>query len=122
MKLCFLPVHNPAIFSFQLEEKSKEEFLRDKSLYVPELVQIDPVPASLWREIQMMPFVLHRVASVVKISDFRQTIASQTSLGEVEAMARPVDASDMFSHLVITFYIKFSVSSFTTRWRLMFNF
>ena len=37
---------------------------------VPELVKVHPIPASVWREIQMLPFVLNRLSSFVKIHHF----------------------------------------------------
>ena len=42
-------------------ERNREEFLKGKTLLVPELVRVHPVPASLWRECMMFPFVVQRV-------------------------------------------------------------
>ena len=42
-------------------EKDREQFLQGKTLLVPELVRVHPVPASLWRECQIFPFVVSRV-------------------------------------------------------------
>ena len=43
------------------KDKNREEFLKGKTLLLPELVRIHPVPASLWRECQIFPFVVSRV-------------------------------------------------------------
>ena len=39
----------------------REKFLKGKTLLVPELVRVNPMPASLWRECQILPFALERV-------------------------------------------------------------
>ena len=43
------------------KDKNREEFLKGKTLLLPELVRVHPVPASLWRECQIFPFVVSRV-------------------------------------------------------------
>ena len=57
-------MRNP-VFPRDLEvvgrERNREEFLKGKTLLVPELVRVHPVPASLWRECMMFPFVVQRV-------------------------------------------------------------
>jgi ribosome biogenesis protein Nip4 len=83
-----------------LVEKSRQDFLAEKTLFVPELVEVESVPASLWKEIQMLPFVVDRVISFVKIGDFRQTIANETSLARKTAKRIDVENHDLFRHLV----------------------
>ena len=54
-----------------------ETFLDSKTLLVPELVKIHPIPASLWREIQMFPFVWERLTSMFNLYDFLQKMPSK---------------------------------------------
>ncbi len=42
----------------------------DSVVLIPELTKVHPVPAWLWRECQMLPFVLHRVGWLAVLSDF----------------------------------------------------
>ena len=50
--------------------QDREKFLSKRTLFIPELVEIHPIPASLWREIQMIPFVIERLSSLVKVHEF----------------------------------------------------
>ena len=52
------------------KELNRDKFLSNRTLFVPELVKLHPIPASVWREIQMLPFVLNRLSSFVKIHNF----------------------------------------------------
>ena len=57
-----------------------DKFLSKRTLFVPELVKVHPIPASVWREVQMVPFVLERLSSVIKIHHFMETLRS--TIGE----------------------------------------
>ena len=46
----------------------REKFLKGKTLLVPELVRVHPMPASLWRECQILPFALERVQGRAPLS------------------------------------------------------
>ena len=63
---------------------SRKEFLAKRTLFIPELVELEPVPGSLWREIQMLPFVIERISAFIKIGEFRQSIDDETTLGLVQ--------------------------------------
>ena len=63
-------------------ERNREEFLKGKTLLVPELVRVHPVPASLWRECMMFPFVVQRVQG-------RQILMSLTSSEDKEMKPSP---------------------------------
>ena len=60
----------------ELDSTKHKELIRDKflslnrTMLVPELVKVHPIPASVWREIQILPFVLNRLSSFVKIHHF----------------------------------------------------
>ena len=104
VKLSFSHIsHHLIEYYFYLQKsamKTDSEFLSEKSLFVPELVRISPVPASLWREIQMLPFALERISNTAKLVNFRETLMAETSLGR---FTEQKFEEDMFLHLVILF-------------------
>ncbi len=55
----------------------------------------------------MLPFIVHRIASFIRIGEFRQWISDETSLGIIKNNNRFVefDNSNFFDHLVICFLI-----------------
>ena len=63
----YAPLHTE---STKHKELNRDKFLSKRTLLVPELVKVHPIPASVWREIQMLPFVLDRLSSFVKIHHF----------------------------------------------------
>ena len=65
----YAPLHTESE-STKHKELSRDKFLSKRTLLVPELVKVHPIPASVWREIQMLPFVLNRLSSFVKIHHF----------------------------------------------------
>ena len=68
----FSPVHAETEET-RHKQLSRDKFLSQRRLFVPELVKIHPIPASVWREIQMLPFVLHRLFSFIKIHHFMES-------------------------------------------------
>ena len=87
---------------------SRKEFLAKRTLFIPELVELEPVPGSLWREIQMLPFVIERISAFIKIGEFRQSIDDETTLGLVQNEEEQGRTSTdlpqkLFYHLVIIF-------------------
>ena len=64
----------------EASEKSYDKFLDQKTLLVPELVKIHSLPASLWRELQMLPFVFHRLTSLIKIHTFLSSTINHHNL------------------------------------------
>ena len=65
----YAPLHTES-GSTKHKELSRDKFLSKRTLLVPELVKVHPIPASVWREIQMLPFVLNRLSSFVKLHHF----------------------------------------------------
>jgi hypothetical protein len=84
--------------------KTYIEFMSEKTLFLPELVKVFSVPASLWREIQILPFAIERISSTAKLSRFRETLQTRFSpqkfSDQVFAPAASAKA-DKFTHLVI---------------------
>ena len=60
------------------KERNREEFLKGKTLLVPELVRVHPVPASLWRECMMFPFVVQRVQGSMLLTSQGLVIVTST--------------------------------------------
>jgi hypothetical protein len=93
------------------------DFLARKTLFIPELVEIEPVPGSLWREIQMLPFIIERLSSFIKIGEFRQSIDEETSLGVVKKYKDNSDVDhidDIFTRLVSSTMLQaLNIKSFT---------
>ena len=89
--------------SQEVLQKSKDDFRHEETLFIPELVQVESVPASLWREIQMLPFIVHRIASFIRIGEFRQRISDQTTLRIIENTNGFIERGkdEFFDHLVI---------------------
>ena len=52
------------------EVNDRTKFLDKKLLLIPELVKVHPIPGSMWREIQMLPFILQRLNSLMGIYKF----------------------------------------------------
>ena len=67
----FSPIHAETEAT-RHKEPRRDKFLSNRTLFVPELVKIHPIPASVWREIQMVPFVLNRLFSFIKIHHFME--------------------------------------------------
>ena len=65
----YAPLHTES-GSTKHKEITRDKFLSKRTLLVPELVKVHPIPASVWREIQILPFVLNRLSSFVKIHHF----------------------------------------------------
>ena len=49
------------------KRKSKKD-LYQTTLFVPELMGVEPIPAGLWKQAQVLPFILHRASSLISAS------------------------------------------------------
>ena len=52
----------------EMVEMNRNSFLDKRTLLVPELTKVHFIPGSLWREIQMLPFIMNRISSMSKIN------------------------------------------------------
>ena len=48
--------------------------------FLPELVLIQPLKASLWKECQLLPFVLNRISSLIRLENLREEISYTNDL------------------------------------------
>ncbi|XP_078671533.1 endoribonuclease Dicer-like [Branchiostoma floridae x Branchiostoma belcheri] len=62
--------------------KAKRENLQSKQILVPELCEIHPVPASLWRKAVCLPSVLYRVTTLLIAEELRVQIAQEAGIGQ----------------------------------------
>ncbi|XP_035677529.1 endoribonuclease Dicer-like [Branchiostoma floridae] len=72
--------------------KAKRENLQSKQILVPELCEIHPVPASLWRKAVCLPSVLYRVTTLLIAEELRVQIAQEAGIGQAvlpEGYAHP---------------------------------
>jgi endoribonuclease Dicer len=72
----FAPISNEATNNNEQLKADRDKFLSKRTLLVPELVKIHPIPASMWREIQMVPFVMVRLSSLIKVHDMMSEMKS----------------------------------------------
>jgi len=54
----------------QTGKKSKKKDIYDSTLFIPEFMEVEPISSGLWRQCQMMPFVLHRISTLIYSRDF----------------------------------------------------
>jgi hypothetical protein len=72
---------------------NRDKFLSERTLLVPELVKIHPIPASLWREMQMVPFVMERLTSLIKVHHMMSEMKADVG-SFYENNNRPQEASN----------------------------
>ncbi|XP_054153057.1 endoribonuclease Dicer-like [Oppia nitens] len=65
-------------------KKEKRENLQQKQILIPELCDVHPFPASLWRKAVCLPCLLFRLNSFLVAEQLRTLIAKQTGVGIVE--------------------------------------
>ncbi|TRY74454.1 hypothetical protein TCAL_10094 [Tigriopus californicus] len=80
---------------FPRKQSDKASSRKNTFLLIPELTQVQPIPASLWRELQLLPFALYRVQSFMQVQDLRDTLAVSMSMSDKTAVN--LDATFDFS-------------------------
>nr|XP_023016629.1 endoribonuclease Dcr-1 [Leptinotarsa decemlineata] len=65
-------------------KRAKRENLEQKQILVPELCDIHPFPASLWRKAVALPCVLYRINALLLADQIRRTVAEDLNLGKVQ--------------------------------------
>lgn len=65
-------------------KRAKRENLEQKQILVPELCEIHPFPASLWRKAVALPCVLYRINALLLADQIRRTVAEDLKLGKAE--------------------------------------
>lgn len=70
--------------------------------FLPKLVWIEPIPASLWREIQLMPFVMNRLTSMIRIKQFLDKLLRGAKKGATTELSSKFTQTPTttFGHLI----------------------
>ncbi|CAH1790780.1 unnamed protein product [Owenia fusiformis] len=61
--------------------RAKRENLQQKQILVPELCDIHPVPASMWRKVVCLPAILYRLNYLLIAEELRYLIATEVGMG-----------------------------------------
>lgn len=64
------------------KKRAKYETLTNRQILIPELCDVHPIPASLWRKAVCIPSVLYRVSSILLAEELRKKIFRESHIGE----------------------------------------
>nr|CAB3238000.1 endoribonuclease Dicer [Phallusia mammillata] len=64
------------------KKRAKYESLHNRQILVPELCEVHPIPASLWRKAVCLPSVLYRVNQLLISEELRRNIALDSGITE----------------------------------------
>jgi len=70
--------------SSAVTRRAKRENLQQKQILVPELCDVHPFPASLWRKAVCLPAMLYRVNCLLIAEELRRCIAVEAHVGYVD--------------------------------------
>ena len=62
------------------KQASKSRLILRDQKFLPEFVYIEPLKASLWRQLQMLPFILNRVSSLIALENLRSDIVRKNPM------------------------------------------
>ena len=78
----FVSQKGRALPASTLEKKRlKYENKANRQYLIPEILDIHPIPSSLWRKAVCLPSILHRITCLLAAEDLRRRIAEQTKVG-----------------------------------------
>ena len=66
--------------------RAKRESLQQKQILVPELCDVHPFPASLWRKAVCVPAILYRTNCLLIADELRVRIAAEARIGSVQVV------------------------------------
>jgi len=78
--------------SSALTRRAKRENLQQKQILVPELCDVHPFPASLWRKAVCLPAMLYRLNSLLIAEELRRCIAAEARIGSVDGKPNELDS------------------------------
>jgi hypothetical protein len=70
----------------------------------PQDVVILPIPASVWRQIQFLPYIMHRFSRALLLAEFATTLKAELSFGQFPSTKSKVDFDKMV--ILLRFYFK----------------
>jgi len=78
--------------SSAVTRRAKRENLQQKQILVPELCDMHPFPASLWRKAVCLPAMLYRVNCLLIAEELRRCIAVEAHIGFVDGKLNGFDS------------------------------
>lgn len=66
------------------KKRAKRENLKQKQILIPELCDIHPFPATLWRKAVCLPCILHRINALLLADEVRRIVATEIGVGSIE--------------------------------------
>jgi len=78
--------------SSAVTRRAKRENLQQKQILVPELCDVHPFPASLWRKAVCLPAMLYRVNCLLIAEELRRCIAVEAHIGYVDGKWNEFDS------------------------------
>ena len=78
--------------SSALTRRAKRENLQQKQILIPELCDVHPFPASLWRKAVCLPAMVYRMNCLLVAEELRRCIAVEAHIGCVEGKLNEFDS------------------------------
>ena len=78
--------------SSAVTRRAKRENLQQKQILVPELCDVHPFPASLWRKAVCLPAMLYRLNCLLIAEELRRCIAAEAHIGYVDGKLNEFDS------------------------------
>jgi len=72
--------------------RAKRENLQQKQILVPELCDVHPFPASLWRKAVCLPAMIYRINCLLIAEELRRSIAVEAHIGFVDGKLNGFDS------------------------------
>lgn len=66
------------------KKRAKRENLKQKQILIPELCDIHPFPATLWRKAVCLPCILHRINALLLADQVRRVVATEIGIGSTD--------------------------------------
>ncbi len=86
--------------------QSREDFLRRRMLLLPELVLQHRIPGPVWRELQVFPFVVHRLQKIIRASELAGQVNAGISMNLKETTCLPDEPLNFEFHAGINLFKK----------------
>ncbi|CAK8683082.1 unnamed protein product [Clavelina lepadiformis] len=65
------------------KKRAKYESLHNRQILVPELCEVHPIPASLWRKAVCLPSIIYRVTQLLISEELRRDIAAKSGIVDI---------------------------------------
>ena len=85
--ICFRYVNRKGVAlptTSEEKKRAKRENLKQKQILIPELCDIHPFPATLWRKAVCLPCILHRINALLLADQVRMIVAEEIGVGSID--------------------------------------